>query len=76
MDLRAAVKNNSKMAAVKSKSSRRKRESEDGARDGRLERGGGRGWGVDLIPLVQYCETANASARDCLHLNRGNVIAR
>ena len=36
----------------------------------------GVGGSVHLILLVQNCKAANASARDGLHLNRGNVIAK
>jgi hypothetical protein len=58
-------------AAVKSKSGQRRRESEDGVRNGEIEREE-----ADLILLVENCEAANASACDRLHLNRGNVIAK
>lgn len=43
---------------------------------GVIEDGVGGRVGVDLILLVQNCKTANASARDGLHLNRGDVIAK
>ena len=43
---------------------------------GVIEDGVGGRVGVDLILLVQNCKAANASARDGLHLNRGDVIAK